>query len=250
MDMYEGFASIYDRAMNNIPYVEWCEDICNYLKKCGITEGAICELGCGTGVMTELLAMRGYEMTGVDVSDSMLSMAIEKKVNSDLDIQYVKQDMRELELLKPSKVIFSVCDSMNYMLSEEDLFQTFQSVKENLDKDGLFIFDMKTRYCFKYIMGNEMWAEQTEDASYIWENYFYEENDTNEYMLTIFKREEDSNLYRRMEESHYQRAYDMETVKDLLRRAGLEFVESFGNRIDEPEKETSERVYIIAKVAS
>lgn len=247
MEIYEGFASIYDQAMDNIPYLDWCEDICSYLKKQGLEGGRICELGSGTGAMTELLAMRGYEMLGVDISESMLQVALEKKMEKDLDILYVQQDMRELELHTPMDVILSICDSINYMLSEQDLEQVFESVHDNLKEDGYFIFDVKTAYCFRHIIGSQVWAEQNEDTSYIWENYFYEENNTNEYVLTIFQRESDSNLYRRIEEAHYQKVYELELLEALLEKAGMKVVEAYGNRIGQKITDKSERIYVIAK---
>ena len=247
MEMYEGFAGIYDEAMDNIPYQEWCTELCDYLRGHGLTECDICETGCGTGVMTELLAKEGYQTIGADFSESMLQIAVEKRAESGLDILYIEQDMRELELHKKMSAIISLCDSMNYMLSEEDLLKTFQSAKNNLSPGGLFIFDLKTVYCFQYIMGNEMWVEHTEDASYIWENYFHEENNTNEYMLTIFRQDPESGLYRRMEESHYQRAYELEDIKRLLEKAGFEQIDTFGSRIGKKVEDDSERVYIVAK---
>lgn len=247
VEMYEGLAGIYDEAMDNIPYQEWCADLCDYLREHGLTDCDICETGCGTGVMTELLAKEGYQMIGADISESMLQIAVEKREQSGQDILYIEQDMRELELHKKMSAVISLCDCMNYMLSEEDLLRAFQCAKENLIPGGLLIFDLKTAYCFKYIIGNEMWVEHTNDGTYIWENYFHEENNTNEYMLTIFKREPENELYRRVEESHYQRAYEITDIQRLLEKTGFELMDAFGGRIGRPIEEESERVYIVAR---
>ena len=79
--MYEDFALVYDRFMDETPYEEWCQFVVGRLKQDQITDGILLDLGCGTGSMTELLAKQGYDMIGVDLSDSMLDIAIEKRAH-------------------------------------------------------------------------------------------------------------------------------------------------------------------------
>ena len=98
MEAYTGFAEVYDTFMDNVPYEEWAEYVVGLLKKYGIEDGLVLDLGCGTGSLTELLAAKGYDMTGVDFSEEMLEIAMEKKRQSGYDILYLLQDMREFEL--------------------------------------------------------------------------------------------------------------------------------------------------------
>ena len=98
MDAYSGFAAVYDAFMDNVPYEEWAEYLTGLLADYGVTDGLVLELGCGTGSLTELLARRGFDMIGVDVSEEMLQAAMEKRAESGLDILYLLQDMREFEL--------------------------------------------------------------------------------------------------------------------------------------------------------
>ena len=93
MQAYTGFAAVYDTFMDNIPYEEWCEYLTGLLKEQGVTEGLLLDLGCGTGSLTELLADAGYDMIGVDNSEEMLELALEKKEQSGKDILYLCQDM-------------------------------------------------------------------------------------------------------------------------------------------------------------
>lgn len=246
--MYEGFANVYDHMMNHIPYEEWFERLKSYLAEHGITSGTICELGCGTGVMTELFAGAGFQMIGVDQSADMLAIATTKKMKTGSDILYVEQNMENLELAEPVDAIISVCDSINYLLQEEALSAVFDRVHKYLKPGGYFIFDMKTAYCYRNIIGNQTWVEQDEEVSYIWENYFYEDSDINEYMLTIFRKQQDSNLYERIEEAHYQKAYTIPALKILLNQNGLEVVDCFDETMQEKPTENSERVYIVAKI--
>ncbi len=247
-EIYQGFAEVYDEIMDNIPYESWAEAIEKVLRQYGIASGHICELGCGTGSVTELLAKRGYQMVGVDMSMEMLQQAMEKRMQSGLDINYVLQDMRQLELHRPVDAIISVCDSMNYLVTEEDLLQAFQKVRQYLTREGLFLFDMKTRYCFEHVMGNRTWTDETENCFYIWENYFEPDENINEYDLTIFRQEPDSDLYERREEYHFQRAYELEVVKENLEKAGLKCVQVFGREIGEIPGKQDERVYYLAKI--
>ena len=246
--MYEGFANVYEHMMNHIPYEEWFERLKSYLAEHGITSGTICELGCGTGVMTELFAGAGFQMIGVDQSADMLAIATTKKMKTGSDILYVEQKMENLELAEPVDAIISVCDSINYLLQEEALNAVFERVHKYLKPGGYLIFDMKTAYCYRNIIGNQTWVEQDEEVSYIWENYYYEDSDINEYMLTIFRKQQDSDLYERIEEAHYQKTYTIPALKILLNQNGLEVVDCFDETMQEKPTENSERVYIVAKI--
>ena len=71
MDAYTTFAQVYDLFMDNVPYEEWSEYLLSVLKEYGIHSGVICDLGCGTGKMTRLLAQAGYDMIGVEMGYSI-----------------------------------------------------------------------------------------------------------------------------------------------------------------------------------
>ena len=132
--MYKGFANVYDHMMENIPYEEWCSKLKLYLKEHGLAEGRICELGCGTGIMTEKFAKAGYQMIGLDKSVDMLALARQKQEETKSDILYLNQDMKEMELDKSVDACISVCDSMNYLLQEEEMSALFERVKKYLTR--------------------------------------------------------------------------------------------------------------------
>lgn len=245
-ESYKNFAHVYDLFMDNIDYPSWCEYLAGLLREHGVEDGLVLELGCGTGNMTELLAEKGYDMIGVDNSTDMLEEAMEKRIESGMDILYLQQDMREFELYGTVKAVVSVCDSMNYILEDEDLLQVFRLVNNYLDPGGVFIFDMNTLYKYRNLMGDRTIAENREEGSFIWENYFDEESRINEYALTLFIREKED-LYRKNEEFHYQRGYELEEVKGFLKEAGLEFVTAYDAFSKEAPKEDSERIYVIAR---
>lgn len=161
-------------------------------------------------------------------------------------ILYLLQDMREFELYGTVRAVISICDSMNYITDEEDLRTVFRLVNNYLDPKGIFVFDLNTCYKYRELLGETTISENREEGSFIWDNYFDEESGINEYDLTLFIREE-GNLYRKYEETHYQKAYELETIKRLLREAGMEFVAAYDAFTREPVKKDSERIYVIAR---
>lgn len=274
MEAYTGFAEVYDLFMDNVPYEEWSHYLISLLQEYGVSEGLVLELGCGTGKMTRLLAQEGYDMIGVDSSEEMLQVAREKEWAVDgfeaaeigkerwaadesepvgmgrkqSDILYLLQDMREFELYGTVKAVVCVCDSLNYILEEEELLTVFSLVNNYLDPGGIFIFDMNTLYKYREILGESTICENREEGSFIWENFYDDKEQINQYDLTLFVREqEEQDLYRKYEETHFQRGYELQKVRSLLEQSGMEFVAMYDAFTREPVKEQSERIYVIAR---
>ena len=244
MDAYTGFASVYDLFMDQVPYEEWCDCLTEILQEYGIYDGLILDLGCGTGKFTRLLAKKGYDLIGVDGPGEMLEAAMGQEENP--DILYLQQDMREFELYGTVRAIVSVCDCMNYLMEYEELVQVLRLADNYLDPGGVFVFDMNTVYKYREILGEQTIGENREEGSFLWENYFDEEQGINEYDLTLFVREEDGR-YRKFEETHFQRAYEVEDVKRAIQEAGMELVGMYDNWTrSEPGKE-SERICFVAR---
>lgn len=246
MEAYTGFAAVYDMFMDNIPYEEWSVYLLQLLKEYGVQDGLVLDLGCGTGKMTRLLADAGYDMIGVDLSEEMLEIAMERQAEEGGTILYLLQDMREFELYGTVRAIVSVCDSMNYLLEYEDLVEVFRLANNYLDPKGIFIFDLNTLYKYREQLGEQTIAENREESSFIWENYFDEEQRINEYDLTLFIREEDGR-YAKYEEVHYQRAYEIEEIKRAIREAGMEFVAVYDAFTKDAPRMESDRIYVIAR---
>lgn len=245
MEAYTDFALVYDTLMDNTPYVRWCDLITGILKRYGIENELVLDLGCGTGTLTELLAKEGYDMIGVDYSEEMLARAMEKREQSGLSILYLLQDMREFELYGTVKAVVSVCDSLNYLLEEDDIIETFRLVNNYLDPKGVFIFDFNTVHKYRDVIGDTTIAENRDDCSFIWENYYNEEERINEYDVTFFVKE--GELFRRFEETHYQRGYLPEEMQIYLEKAGLEFISMQDADTLMEVTDTTERIYMIAR---
>lgn len=184
-------------------------------------------------------------MIGADNSEEMLEIAMEKRAAAGLDILYLLQDMREFELYGTVRAVVSICDSMNYILEPEELVQVFRLVNNYLDPGGIFIFDLNTEYKYKELMGENTFAEDRTESSFIWQNYYDEKKQVNEYDLTLFIRE--GELYRKFEETHFQRCYSLDEVKAAAETAGMEFVTAYDAFTKDPVKEDSERIYVILR---
>ena len=245
MDAYTSFAQVYDLFMDNVPYDQWCGYITELLREYGIQDGLVLELGCGTGVLTRKLAAKGYDMIGVDYSEDMLEIAMDHRQEGE-DILYLLQDMREFELYGTVRAAVSICDSMNYIVEYQDLVQVMKLVNNYLDPGGIFIFDLNTPYKYEEILGENTFAENRPEGSFIWENYYDGETGINEYDLTLFVREKEG-IYRKFEETHYQRAYELEQVRRAVKEAGLEFVAAYDAGTHKPVRQDSQRIYVIAR---
>lgn len=258
-EIYTDFARVYDELMDNTPYEEWGNRLDELIRKYGVSaperdaedlldseKNLVVDLGCGTGTLAELLYEKGYDMIGVDASESMLNIAMDKKAESGSEILYLQQDMRELELYSTVGTVYSVCDSLNYILEEEELKTVFSLVNNYLFPGGIFIFDFNTDYKYREVIGNTTITENREDCSFIWENYYDPEEEINEYDLTIFVQEEE-NLFRRFTETHFQRGYTVEQMLRLVEEAGMKVVEVKDADTGEAVTEQSERVYMVAR---
>lgn len=245
---YHSFAYVYDTFMNNIPYEEWSHYLLSLFSEYQTENGNLVELGCGTGTLCDILSKKDYHITGIDLSEDMISIA-QKKYKGNPNISFFQQNMCELYL--PDNItydgFYSLCDSMNYLLYDEELIATFQGVAHYLKKNGVFIFDLKTKYFYKEVLGNQTFCDHQEDCSYTWENSFYEDNNINQYDLTLFIKKKHSSLYQKYEETHHQKAYELSKMIDLIREAGLEYVTAYDAFTKNAPTAQSERIYIIAK---
>ena len=259
MDAYTSFAQVYDLFMDNVPYDKWCNWICDYLRKEKVEDGLILDLGCGTGKLTRLMAKEGYDMIGIDMSYDMLDIAREQEMLAQMEVMdqmeamdqgreilYLQQDMREFELYGTVRAIYSSCDCINYLMEEEDVEAVFRLANNYLDPEGLFIFDVNTPYKYEKLLGDNTFAEDREESSFIWNNFYDKEEGVNQYDLSIFVREEDGR-FQRFRETHYQRSYSLETLKTLIERSGMEFVAAFDAYSYEPVREDSEKITIVAR---
>lgn len=245
MKSYSAFAYVYDRLMEDVDYDGWVDYIEKIFKRYGVAPANIAELACGTGNITNRLALKGYHLLGVDISEDMLSVAQEKAADMGVEVIYLNHDMRELVLPTELDAILCICDGINYIVEERDLIKVFESVYRHLKNKGLFLFDVSSHYKLANILGNHTYAENLQDVSYIWENYFDEDRNICDFDLTIFMGE--GQLYRKYEESHSQRGYKEDEILGMLRKINFSKVEVFDAFTFQNPHEKSERIYFVCQ---
>ena len=269
-ESYRSFASVYDEFMDSTDYQLTADKIQDMItrygvskptqKRTGVTESRdvllaaeknlVVDLACGTGKLTEILADRGYDVMGIDLSEEMLSMALERRDKLRHRTLYLCQDMREFELYGTAGAFISVGDSVNYLLTDEDMVKLFKRVNTFLFPRGIFVFDFKTLYLYRDVIGDRTIAEDRDDCSFIWDNWFDEETAINEYDLSLFIKESDDpedNAFRKYQEIHRQRGYTLDEMKEFAKAAGLAWITEMDSDTMGPVREDSERILCVVQ---
>jgi ubiquinone/menaquinone biosynthesis C-methylase UbiE len=226
--------------MPETPYRKWTAYINDALKRNGAK--TVLDLACGTGSVTIPLARLGYDIVAVDISADMLSEARMKADEAGLDVLFLMQDMRRLDLYDTVDAAVCCCDAVNYLLDEKDLLAAFKRVALFLNPGGVFIFDIGTEYKYKEILGCNTFTETADGASYVWRNEYDEATGFNDY--DIFFIVNDPPM--RFSEQHRQRSYSTETIKALIEEAGLTVTQICDDYSGDPPANDSERLTFVA----
>lgn len=244
---YGRFAYVYDELMKDVPYEKWLMILTAKLEQYGIDGRKVLDLACGTGEITVELAQHGFNVSGVDLSDEMLMVANEKAGKQGLTIPFFQQNMAELEGLGLYDCVTIFCDSLNYLREETDVQKTFSRVHEHLKDGGLFLFDVHSIYKMEEIFHNNTFAVNDEEVSYIWDCFPGEEPYSVEHDLSFFVRDNQSGLYDRFDELHYQRTYPVQQYKEWLQQAGFEVLELLADLEETPPTKETERILFVAR---
>ena len=207
----------------------------------------VVDLGCGTGTLTNLMYKKGYDMIGIDSSPAMLEIAQAKRDDKGYEILYINQDMRDLDLYSTVGTVYSVCDSVNYLLKDEEVERTFKLIEKFLYPGGLFMFDFNTVYKYEKVLGDTTIAENREDCAFIWENFYDDETHINEYDLSIFIEQDEPGIFKRFTENHFQRGYTLGQMHVFLQKAGLKAVLVRDSDTKEEPSYDSQRIFIVAR---
>lgn len=219
---YGIFAEFYDALTSNVDYREKAEFIDSVAGKFGGRRGGVLlDLACGTGSLSEQLDSLGYDVIAVDSSPDMLTVAMDKKFESGRNIQYVCQDMRELDLFGAVDIAVCNLDSLNHLDNIEDVRRVFEKVFLFCEHGGLFIFDINTEYKHKTILGDNTFVYDTDDVYCVWQNSC--EGSRVKIELDFFVPE-DAERYTRYSESFYENAYPLCEIEKLLTETGFEIL--------------------------
>lgn len=248
MTVYKNFALLYDSLMEDAPYDEWIQLTNDLILDRKVEQ--IVDLGCGTGEITVALAKeQDRRVFGVDLSADMLAIAEQKSLQAQTEVTWIKQDIRNLQGFQDVDLFISYCDVINYIVEEADLLQLFTNVYDSLAMDGLFIFDVHSMNHVTETLRDETFAYTDDSLAYIWHCIAGEDAGEMYHEMTFFYEDKEEGFYRRIEESHHQRTYHVETYVNLLAEAQFNHVNIFADFLMENEfsEQNSERIFIIAK---
>jgi cyclopropane fatty-acyl-phospholipid synthase-like methyltransferase len=244
---YEQFAYLYDELMVDAPYDKWVTFVSERLKEYQIKGNTLLDLACGTGELSIRFAKAGFTVTGVDLSSDMLAVARCKADDQGLAIPLYEQDMAELEGLEGFQIIGIFCDSLNYLLSEEKVQNTFTRAFENLHQDGILFFDVHSVYKINELFSNQTFTLCDEHIAYIWNSFPGEYPDSVEHELSFFVQDPKDGKYNRIDEFHEQRTFLIEQYSSWLEEAGFEILEISADFERFPPRQDSERIFFVAR---
>lgn len=244
--MYDRFARIYDQVMRGVDYPAWSEYVLNLATKFGFDSRHLCDLACGSGSLALLLAKRGCQVLGVDRSQAMIEEARRKADDAKASgLRWKQADMVDFQLGERFPLMTCLYDSVNYLLSEEDIARCFERVREHLLHGGGFIFDITTEYNIVANFADYTFAENFEDFSYIWENRYNVVDKIISSDVTIFQKEGDR--FFKHVETHRQKIYPTDKILALARKGGFGVLGLFdGFTLNTPGPKV-ERVHFVCK---
>ena len=244
---YRKFAEYYDILTENVDYKSRMDEINSLFQKYSdnTDEKILLDLACGTGSMSEEAEKLGYDVIGVDCSEEMLFEAVNKKYEKALDIQYVKQDMRKLDLYGGVDITICILDSLNHLSGFEDVKKVFERVFMFTNEGGLFIFDMNTPYKHRNVLADNAFIFETDDVFVAWENEFSEKDCKVDITLNFF--EKTHNNYKRYTENFSELAYEKEDIIKACEEVGFKLMETIPKYEQESDEQHERIVYVLKK---
>ena len=245
--MYTSFARVYDQLMDTVDYPAWAAHYARLMEMSGVKKGARCvECACGTGNLTLPLARAGCKMTGIDLSEEMLALAMEKARNAGLMIPFVRQDMRSLSVARRVDCVLCTCDGVNYLTAPEDARRFFAAAFAALRPGGALIFDVSTPYKLQNTLGGNTLFSDDGEISYIWRNAYDEKTARVTLSLSLVVKRPDG-AYDRIEENQTQRAHTKKELKQWLLEAGFIEPAFYGRHRMTPPRKNDDRWHVTAR---
>lgn len=241
---YGEFASVYDLLTTNVPYDRIAEYYDSIIKNTGTAGNLMLDMGCGTGNLTMRLAALGYDIIASDASAEMLSIAVSKLTDS--NIQYICQSMTETDLYGAVDIVVSTLDSINHLDSADDISRCFKRTAQNLNRGGLFLFDVNTVYKHRHVLADNTFIYDVDGAYCAWQNKYSPEDESVGIELDLFY-ENDDGSYDRGYESFREIALPQEQYMAMLQRAGFEIVNVYEYLTFDNPTDISEKLMFVAR---
>ena len=244
MDAYHNLAVSYDRLTNDVDYEATVAFYYEILKQQGLSPRTAVDLACGTGSVTAILARKGLQVIGVDMSEEMLTVASQKAGEAGVFPWFICQSLQRLRL--PKAVDLAVCalDSLDYITNPDDCREAIHRVYKYLNPGGIFIFDVNTPEKLR-AMDGQVFLDEDDDVYCVWRGEFNEQTNICSYGMDLFQRK--GNLWERSFVEHCEYAYSAEQLAGYLKAAGFTHIRVYGDRRMEAPAEGEQRIYIKAR---
>ncbi len=228
----------YDRVNKDeyAPYADFLQEVCARYSKIKVSQ--VLDLGCGTGGITRIMADRGFDMIGLDISPDMLSLApMHEK------ILYICRDMCDFELYGSVQLAYSSYDCVNYLQSCYDLDAMLANTALYLEKGGLLVFDVNTMYRADNVYDGRAYCYEDGDDMLVWRAA--KKNSSVYFYLTSFTC--DGGKYIRRDEVLTERIWSHRTISRCLAQNGFRIIGVYGGKDLAPLTDESEKAYYIAE---
>ena len=247
MSSYGFLAGCYDRLTYDVDYALWADYIERHFKKHSLPGKTVLDLACGTGSLTRELALRGYELIGVDRSPEMLAEAAEKNRGiAPIEPIFLCQSMEKLDLYGTIDACVCCLDSVNYVTDPKKLARAFERVCLFLTPGGMFLFDVNSPEKLEGLDG-QIFLDETEDAYCVWRAEFSKRSRICSYFMDLFRLDGATGRWDRGEELHRERAYAPEELAAMLGAAGFQEIRRYGELKMRPPRPGEQRIFFTAR---
>lgn len=244
---YYALSGGYDKLNSETDYKAWADFLEKCFEKYGKNISTVLDMACGTGPMTFELHSRGYDMTALDISEDMLDVAYETAADNEIsDILWLCQDMTEFELYGTVGAIVCCLDGINHLTEKEDVEKVFALVKNYLEYDGVFVFDINTVHKFENFYNGHDYILEDEGVMCCWQNDYNPETGICDFYLTVYSENEDGS-WEREDAVQSEKAYSLEFLKSAIEKAGLEYCGAFAGFDFSLPDDATDRIYIVAR---
>lgn len=244
MNAYGALAESYDRLTNDVPYQSFVDFAWAIVEREGLRPRTCADLACGTGSTAKILAQMGLRVTGVDLSEEMLTQAAEKCMELERMPQFICQALQRLHLAKAVDLAVCFLDSMDYILDPQDCAQAIRRIYKALNPGGIFIFDVNTPEKLR-AMDGQVFLDEDDDVYCVWRGEFDEKSNICTYGMDLFQRQ--GNVWLRSQEEHREYAYSAEQLTNFLKDAGFTNIAVYADRQFCPPREGEQRIWLKAR---
>ena len=228
---YEAIAPVYDDFTAHHDYELWLGELLPQLRRHGLTDSRLLDVGCGTGKSFMPMLERGWDVVGCDISPAMLALAEAKAGNA---ASLSVADMRRLPLFGEFDLVWALDDAVNYLLSSEELKAALAGMRRNLAPHGLLMFDVNVLRSYRTFFAETETVERG-GRRLVWRGQASPQVEPGSICESRFEVEVGNEVGgETLVEAHMhrQRHFPEGEVLEIIESAGLECLDVFGHGYD------------------